>query len=108
MRRVMCTICLIAVLLISGCNAYWYQPGKTLEQCVQDVIECKGEAKRSGLSPFQTGFLSTSPSPMQECYIACMRLKGYQSYHRKYLPTGVRAQYVIIKGYSSFNAAGRE
>lgn len=104
MRKVICIICLM-MIGSSGCTAYWYQPGKTLEQCSQDIIECKFEAKRSGLFPLQLGFFSTSPSPMEKYYIDCMRLKGYRSYQEKYLPVGVKTRRVPGTGIS-FYAAG--
>jgi len=93
MKRIVCTICLL-ILLVNGCTSCWYQPDKTLEQCLQDVIECKRQARNSGLFPLQLGFLSTSPSPMRQFYMDCMQMKGYRPYHKNYLPIGIKIQHV--------------
>lgn len=37
MKMSLCIICIIFILLISGCATYYYQEGKTLEQAQKDL-----------------------------------------------------------------------
>ena len=42
-------IAILTVLLlcfVAGCATYWYQEGKTFEECKQDNLECYEEMKR--------------------------------------------------------------
>lgn len=57
MRRLLGIATLMAVLLcpLAGCAKYWYQEGKTFDQCEQDRLECYEEMKRYSADPENLG-----------------------------------------------------
>ncbi|MHC4647142.1 MAG: hypothetical protein ACYTBJ_16735 [Planctomycetota bacterium] len=48
MKKLLSIGTLTAVLLssLAGCTTYWYQEGKTFEQCERDRLECYEEMKK--------------------------------------------------------------
>jgi hypothetical protein len=48
MKRVLCLTTLTVVVLCSltGCTTYWYQEGKTFDECGQDRLACYEEMKK--------------------------------------------------------------
>lgn len=40
------TLIVLLLCLVTGCATYWYQEGKTFEECKQDQLECYEEMKR--------------------------------------------------------------
>ena len=99
MKHVICTICLLLVLLANGCTTCFYQPGKTLEQCTQDLLECDYEAEKLSFVPHSM-WISPMSAGMQEGFrsaelcIKCMRVRGYWLVYKSKLPEGVRTQRV--------------
>lgn len=56
----------------SGCANYWYQEGKTFEQCRQDRLECYEEMKMYSYDPEDLGKYEFKL--MEDCMIQ----KGYR------------------------------
>lgn len=81
MKKAMCTICLLLIVGTGGCAAwgtYYYQPGKTLEQCSQDSLECMHEL----------------PTHAPFFYPSCMKARGYQKLSQDQLPAGIRTRQI--------------
>lgn len=96
MKKLLCTICLLLVVSVSGCASwYWYQPGKTLEQCRQDFLECNYEASKHSYVPHGFG-VSPMSAEMQTGFqkvrlcMQCMQARGYYGLYEKQLPVGTR------------------
>ena len=71
--------------LASGCGEYWYQEGKTFDQCKQDFSACcaeKAEYNPDNRSlPYENKFISR-----------CMKEKGYKRVTETKLPLRVKRQ----------------
>jgi len=75
-------ILLVLVTIVAGCSSvYYYQPGKTLEQCLQDSKECKFEADKHA---YPDAFLAA------DLYYRGMDIRGYQRLSKEQLPVGIR------------------
>lgn len=85
MTRGVTIILLLMLCCMSGCANYWYQEGKTFEQCRQDRDECLRELlKRTDLKTFgdyEVKFME-----------ACMKKKGYRLVTEDELPLGVKRE----------------
>jgi hypothetical protein len=79
------TLCLICFL--TGCAKYYYQEGKTFNQCAWDRAECLFELKKrlashsDGWGDYRYKFLEN-----------CMKNKGYQLVTEDQLPLEVKRQ----------------
>lgn len=80
MNRVVSTICLLLIVSVAGCGTYWYQSGKTLEQCCQDSRECIYDANKHAYTYIDASSL----------YRQCMNVRGYQQLFKEDLPMGIR------------------
>ena len=74
------------LFLIGGCSQYWYQEGKTFEQCQQAQAECFTELqKRSDLAgltyEYEFKFMDD-----------CMQGKGYRLVGAKELPLNIKRE----------------
>jgi hypothetical protein len=76
MKRMMRIICLLLVVSIGGCTTYYYQPGKTLEQCLQDSFTCRQISWDLVVNPF--------------LYSECMKNLGYEELTKEQLPSEIR------------------
>ncbi len=86
MKKTIVTVLISLILLSSGCAQYWYQEGKTFEQCQKDRDMCFGELqKRSDLR---------NPTAQYEIEYMdnCMKEKGYRSIKGSELPLDARRQ----------------
>lgn len=77
---------IIICFLICGCAEYWYQDGKTFDQCRQDRDECFAELKK------RTDFGGTRMDYELKYMEACMTEKGYRLVKEKDLPLDARRQ----------------
>jgi hypothetical protein len=85
MPRLLTIALLAAACLAQGCAQYWYQEGRTFEQCQQDRLDCFDELrKRSDL----TGTGDYEFKFMQEC----MQQKGYRLVKEDELPLDARRE----------------
>lgn len=77
---------LFFVILLSGCETqYWYQQGKTFQQCANDRQQCLKELmKRSDvytITDYEIKYMED-----------CMTTKGYRLTTQKELPLDVKRQ----------------
>ena len=78
-RTPLAVILTVLVFMGNGCASYWYQEGKTFDECKQARAECRKELlKRSDL----TGFGDYEVKFMK----ACMKQKGYRLVRADKLP----------------------
>ena len=76
----------VSLCMISGCSRYWYQEGKTFEQCRQANIDCFEDVqKRSDFSgptyQYEYKFMDN-----------CMQEKGYRLVGAKELPLNAKRE----------------
>jgi len=70
-----CLICLSA-----GCAKYYYQEGKTFEECAKDRVDCLSELKKRMSA-------SETPGSYEYKFIEeCMKSKGYRLVTENKLP----------------------
>ena len=88
MRLILAGLLLLAACLLGGCTKFWYQEGKTYQQCREDLAQCRLEASRysdvertHGLGSYETKFVES-----------CMQEKGYQLLPEKQLPIRVKRE----------------
>lgn len=81
-----CTICLLLIVGVFGCNNYWYQPDKTLEQSLQDSSICMQSWSLFIDNPF--------------LYSDCMKKLGYREFTKEQLPAGVRTRDTDAMGWT--------
>jgi hypothetical protein len=88
MKRLLLFAALMAALscLLAGCTTYWYQEGKTFEECKQDQLMCYEELKKYSPDLDNTGRYEFKF--MQEC----MRQKGYRLVPERSLHVSVKRQ----------------
>ncbi len=101
MRNLLITICLI-LLFVGGCSSViLYHPDKTLEQCLQDSLDCEFH------DPFVIWLPFKAPGA-PPYYPSCMKKKGYISLTEeqwKQLPTKTRKCQAIP--HSEYYIAGK-
>jgi hypothetical protein len=78
----------IALVCLGGCAKYWYQEGKTFEQCRKDLAASQAEAIRysdvertNGIGRYEGKFVHES-----------MEKKGYQLVGESKLPVRVKRE----------------
>jgi hypothetical protein len=86
MRLWLLLIVSVALCTIAGCSQYWYQEGKTFEQCQQAQADCFAELqKRSDLGgptyEYEDKFME-----------GCMQEKGYRLVGAKELPLNIKRE----------------
>lgn len=86
MRSSLVAALLMLVGFLSGCTQYWYQEGKTFEQCRQDRLDCFNELKkrtdiRGGSADYDFKFMED-----------CMKQRGYRLVTEDELPLDVRRE----------------
>ena len=84
MRKLITLLFLSSMVVLAGCSQYWYQEGRTFDQCDQARTECRGELlKRTDLSKPGSDY---AVKFMEEC----MTEKGYQKVTESELPLNVK------------------
>jgi PBP1b-binding outer membrane lipoprotein LpoB len=74
------------ILLPSGCAKYWYQEGKTFDECQQARAQCFEELKK------RTDFSNPSAEYEIQFMTECMQSKGYRTVSADELPLDVRRE----------------
>jgi len=74
------------ICLLAGCSKYYYQEGKSFEECAKDRIDCFSELKKRMSS-------SETPGSYEYKFIEeCMKSKGYKLVTENKLPLDARRQ----------------
>jgi len=77
-----CLICMSA-----GCAKYYYQEGKTFDECAKDRMDCLSELKQ------RVGTISRRPGNYEYRFMEeCMKSKGYKLVTEDKLPLDVKRQ----------------
>ena len=79
-------IILLFILLTSGCSKYWYQQGKTFDECKQDHADCFAELQKR--SDFSGSTVEYEIKFMNDC----MMKKGYREVFQDKLPLDAKRQ----------------
>ncbi len=80
------TFAAFAVIALSGCSTYWYQEGKTFEECRQARDACFAELQK------RTDFSYPTVEYEIKFMNECMASKGYREVKNKELPLDARRQ----------------
>ncbi len=88
MRLLLAGLLLMTACFLGGCSKYWYQDGRTFDECTKALSSCQAEATRysdvertHGLGGYERQFV-----------VECMQKKGYQLVPEKDLPVRVRRE----------------
>lgn len=84
-KIIMVTLLLMPTFFFTGCTQYWYQEGKTIEQCRLDRQDCVNELTK--FSSFQR--LGNYEFDFME---DCMIKKGYRLVTENKLPVKVKRE----------------
>jgi hypothetical protein len=86
MRRLSILLLLSSVFFLAGCSKYWYQEGKTFDECKQARGECFAELKK------RTDFSNPTIDYELEFMNDCMMKKGYREVSQDELPLDVKRE----------------
>jgi hypothetical protein len=75
-----------ALCLLSGCAEYWYQEGKTFNECKAARAECFQELKK------RTDFADPTAEYEVKFMNECMREKGYREVKADELPLSAKRE----------------
>ena len=86
MQKLIMSLFLSSIIFLTGCSKYWYQEGKSFDECKQTRDECFAELqKRSDLSnltvEYEIKFMND-----------CMTKKGYREVPQDELPLDAKRQ----------------
>jgi hypothetical protein len=77
---------LVLLASLTGCTKYWYQEGKTYEQCKGDLQQCVAEMSKYSDKDINLGVYDISFERN------CMEQGGYRLVKERNLPLRVRRQ----------------
>ncbi len=92
----------VSLLFATGCGSYWYQNGKSYEECKQDIKQCLTELRK--YQDLSSSYSSTFYAETFEKN--CMQGKGYILYSEDKLPLRVKRQTLSGALSSSYGIAG--
>ena len=77
---------LISMCIFSGCTKYWYQEGKTIDECKKERLACFEELKDYSsdwrdMGQYEFEFMTN-----------CMKEKGYRLFREDKLPLRVKRE----------------
>jgi len=85
MKNYVVTLLICLICLLAGCAKYFYQEGKTFDECARDRAECVSELKK------RLGTVSQRPGDYEYKFIEeCMKRKGYRLVTENKLPLDVK------------------
>jgi len=85
-RKLLFSMLLVPLLFSVGCAKYWYQEGKTFQECKQARDECFGQLTQ------RTDFSSPTVEYEIKYMNECMQAKGYREVSAKELPIDVKRE----------------
>lgn len=77
---------LVLIAFLAGCTSYWYQDGKTYEECKGDLQQCVAEMNKLSDKDLNLGVYDIRFER------DCMKQKGYRLVKERNLPLRVRRQ----------------
>ena len=86
MKKILSITLLTLMCCFAGCTSYWYQEGKTFEECRRDVSECRSEMQKYSDKSMNLGVYDLKFEK------SCMEEKGYRLVKERDLPLRVRRQ----------------
>ncbi|MCP4260878.1 MAG: hypothetical protein GY774_25720 [Planctomycetes bacterium] len=86
MKKILSIILLTSMCCFAGCTSYWYQEGKTYEECSRDLRECRSEMQKYSDKGYNLGVYDLKFEK------ECMGQKGYRLVKERDLPLRVRRQ----------------
>lgn len=87
MQKLLLLVCLSVLFFVpAGCAKYWYQEGKSFDECQRARAECFDALKQ------RTDFSSPTVEYEMKYMNECMQEKGYREVSAKELPLEVRRQ----------------
>jgi len=88
MRLILVGLLLTFACLLGGCSKYWYQDGRSFDECRKSLASCQAEATRyadvertRGLGSYERDFVKE-----------CMQKKGYELVSEGKLPVRVKRE----------------
>lgn len=85
MKNFAITLLVCLICFSGGCAKYYYQEGKTFEECAKDRMDCLNEVKQ------RLGTVSQRPGDYEYKFIEdCMKRKGYRLVTENKLPLDVK------------------
>lgn len=85
MKRLIVLFLLGCSVNLAGCTTYWYQGGKSFDECKSDRAECVAELQKY----YDLGHIGEPEIKFME---KCMTQKGYMLVPEDKLPTKVKRQ----------------
>lgn len=85
-RSLVVAILLASIISCAGCTSFWYQEGKTFDECARARQQCISEMKKCSDKNINLGVYDIR---FEE---NCMRQRGYRLVKEKKLPLRVRRQ----------------
>ena len=77
---------LVLIVFLTGCTKFWYQEGKTYEQCRRDLQQCAADMNKYSNKDLNLGVYDISFERN------CMEQGGYRLVKERSLPMRVRRQ----------------
>ncbi|MHC4558720.1 MAG: hypothetical protein ACYTFW_16055 [Planctomycetota bacterium] len=77
---------LVMIGFFTGCKSYWYQEGKTFEECKRDLQQCRSEMRKYSDKSLNLGVYDIRFEK------DCMSRRGYRLVKENKLPLRVRRQ----------------
>ena len=86
MKKILSITLLTLMCCFTGCTSYWYQEGKTFEECRRDLRECRSEMQKYSDKSINLGVYDLKFEK------DCMNQRGYRLVKERDLPLRVRRQ----------------
>ncbi len=86
MAKLIILLFLSSIIFLTGCSKYWYQEGKSFEECKNARDECFAELKK------RTDFSNPTMEYEIKFMNDCMTEKGYREVPQDELPLDIKRQ----------------
>ena len=86
MKKFFSITLLTLMCCFAGCTSFWYQEGKTFEECRRDLRECRSEMQKYSDKSYNLGAYDLKFEK------DCMEQRGYRLVKERDLPLRVRRQ----------------
>ncbi len=86
MKTILSITLLVLMCCLTGCTSYWYQEGKTFDECAGDLRQCVSEMRTYSDKSINLGVYDIRFEK------DCMKRRGYKLVKERKLPMRVRRQ----------------